>query len=119
MTETKNNNNAEDVPRFNIDIEVDTTAKRGNDGFVTAAELNGAVEVKRATYVAKMPYTYGVGTLLKRLATIILPRNKRIAILPHTITSHDKITDHEEVPTDANGIANYIFDARKWVMHRG
>ena len=66
-----------------------------------------------------MPYKYGVGTLLKRLAMIVLPRNKRIAILPHTITSHDKITDHEEVPTDENGIANYIFDAREWVMHRG
>ena len=122
MTETNNNSNAEDMPRFNIDIEVDTTAKRGGDGFVMAADLNGPpVEVKRATtYVAKMPYVYGVGTLLKRLATIVLPRNKRIAILPHTISSHDKITDHEAVPTDANGIVvNYIFDAHEWVMHRG
>ena len=87
---------------------------------MTATEVNGAVEVKRAIYVANMPYVYRVGTLLmKRLATIILPRNKRITILPHTVSSFDKITDHEAVPTDFLGIANYIFDTREWVMHRG
>ena len=86
---------------------------------MTATEANGSVEVKRATYVAKMPYVFGVGTLMKRLATILLPRNKLIAILPHTVSSYDKIVDHEAVPTDASGIANYIFDAREWVMHRG
>ena len=86
---------------------------------MTAADANGAVEVKRSTYVAKMPYTYGSGTLMKRLATIVLPRNKKIAILPHTVSTFDKITDHESVPTDEAGIANYIFDAREWIMYRG
>ncbi len=60
-----------------------------------------------------------MGTLMKRLAMIILPRNKRITILPRTVSSYDKIMDHEAVPTDASGIANYIFDAREWVMNRG
>ncbi len=56
MTETTDNANAGSQPRFNIDMDVDTTNGSGEDGFVTAAEVNGAREVKRATYVAKMPY---------------------------------------------------------------
>ena len=122
MTGTTNNAdaaNADSQPRFDIDIEIDTTKVGGGDGFVTAAEANGPVVVKRATFVAKMPYVYDLGTLVKRLATMILPRSKHIAILPHTVSSYDKIVDHEAVPTDAAGIANYVFDAREWVMHRG
>ena len=119
MTTTTNNGNAAASPRFNLDIAVNTTGGGGDNGFKTAAEAIGSVEVKRSTYVAKMPYTYGSGTLMKRLATIVLPRNKRIAILPHTVSTFDKITDHESVPTDEAGIANYIFDAREWIMYRG
>ena len=119
MTGTTDTANAGSQPRFDIDMDVTTNTGRGGEGFVTATEANGSVEVKRATYVAKMPYVFGVGTLMKRLATILLPRNKLIAILPHTVSSYDKIVDHEAVPTDASGIANYIFDAREWVMHRG
>ena len=119
MTETTNTGNAAATPRFDLDIEVDPTNGVGGDGFVTGAEMNGAVEVKRSTYIAKMPFVFGTGTLMKRLATIILPRNKRIAILPHTVSTYDKITDHEDVPTDQAGILNYIFDAREWTMHRG
>ena len=119
MTETTNTGNAAATPRFDLDIEVDPTNGVGGDGFVTGAEMNGGVEVKRSTYIAKMPFVFGTGTLMKRLATIILPRNKRIAILPHTVSTYDKITDHEEVPTDQAGILNYIFDAREWTMHRG
>ena len=119
MTGTTDTANAGSQPRFDIDTEFDTTNVGGGDGFVTATAVNGTVDVKRATYVAKMPYVFGVGTLMKRLATILLPRNKLIAILPHTVSSYDKIVDHEAVPTDALGIANYIFDAREWVMHRG
>ena len=56
---------------------------------------------------------------MKRLATIILPRHDNIAFLPHTSSTHDKITDHELVPTDDAGINHYIFDERTYLRNRG
>ena len=119
MTTGNNNDEAASVPCFDLDMQVETVNQGGGGGFRTAAEENGGVEVKRSTIAAKMPYKYGVGTLLKRLATIILPRNKRIAILPHTVSTFDKITDHEAVPTDEMGATRYVFDMREWVTNRG
>ena len=119
MTTANNNDVAASVPCFDLDMQVETVNQGGGGGFRTAAEENGGVEVKRSTIAAKMPYTYGIGTLMKRLATIILPRNKRIAILPHTVSTYDKITDHEAVPADELGVTRYVFDMREWVTNRG
>ena len=104
---------------FNIDMDIPTTLPQGRGGFVPASTLSTPVQVRRSTFLIRMPLLLSRGILMKRLATIILPRHKNIAFLPHTSSTHDKITDHELVPTDDKGINHYIFDERTSVRNRG
>ena len=79
-------------------------------------EVGTPVQVKQSTFLIRMPMLMNRGTLIKRLATIILPRHKDIDFLLHTSSTHDKITDHEAVPTDDMGISHYIFDEKLTVL---
>jgi hypothetical protein len=104
---------------FNIDMELPTTIPQRKVGFVPAAAIDDNIKVKRSTFLVRMPMLFSRGILMKRLATILLPRHKNIAFLPHTSSTHDKITDHELVPIDDMGISHYIFDERTSVRNRG
>ena len=104
---------------FNIDMDIPTTLPQGRGGFVPASTVGTPAKVRRSTFLIHMPMLYSRGILMKRLATIILPRHKNIAFLPHTSSTHDKITDHELVPTDDIGINHYIFDERTYLRNRG
>ena len=104
---------------FNIDMDIPTTLPQGRGSFVPASAVETPLKVRRSTFLIRMPMLYSRGILIKRLATIILPRHKNIAFLPHTSSTHDKITDHELVPTDDTGIKHYIFDERTSLRNRG
>ena len=104
---------------FNLNMELPTTLTSDRGGFVPASATGKPVQVKRSTFLVRMPMRMSRGILVKRLATIILPRHKDIAILPHTSSTHDKITDHEAVPTDDMGIGHFIFDEKITLRNRG
>lgn len=104
---------------FNIDMDLPTTLPSRRVGFVSAATVEENSKVKRSTFLVRMPLLFSRGILMKRLATILLPRHKNIAFLPHTSSTHDKITDHELVPIDDMGISHYIFDQRTTTRNRG
>jgi hypothetical protein len=104
---------------FNIDMELPTTLPQSRGGFVQASEVGDTKKVKRSTFLVRLPMLSSRGILIKRLATIILPRHRNIAFLPHTSSTHDKITDHELVPVDDMGISHYIFDERVSIRNRG
>ena len=104
---------------FDLNMNVPTLPTGGRGGFVPASEAGRPVQVKRSTFLVRMPMLMSRGTLIKRFATIILPRHKDISFLPHTSSSHDKISDHELVPTDDLGISQYIFDEKTCVRNRG
>jgi hypothetical protein len=104
---------------FNIDMDIPSTVPNSKGGFVQASEVNDTAKVKRSTFLVRMPMLLSRGILIKRLATIILPRHKNIAFLPHTSSTHDKITDHELVPIDDMGISHYIFDERRSTRNKG
>jgi hypothetical protein len=118
-TSTATSDTAAGTQPFNIDMDLPTTLPQGRGGFTPASELGTPVQVRRSTFLIRMPLVSSRGILMKRLATIILPRHKNIAFLPHTSSTHDKLTDHELVPTDDQGIAHYIFDERTSVRNRG
>lgn len=44
---------------------------------------------------------------------------QEISVLPHASSAHDKITDHELVPTGKMGISHYIFDERTYFCNYG
>ena len=96
-----------------------TLPPEGGGGFVPASTIGTPVQVRRSTFLVRMSMLYSRGILIKRLATILLPRHQNIAFLPHTSSTHDKITDHELVPTDDLGINHYIFDERTFHRNRG
>jgi hypothetical protein len=104
---------------FNIDMDLPTLLPQSRGGFVKASEVEDMKKVKRSTFLVRMPMLLSRGILIKRLATILLPRHKNIAFLPHTSSTHDKITDHELVPIDDMGISHYIFDERTSIRNRG
>lgn len=118
MTTNDDDTKTGDQP-FNIDMDLPTTLPQRRVGFVSAAEVEENAKVKRSTFLIRMPMLLSRGILMKRLATILLPRHKNIAFLPHTSSTHDKITDHELVPIDDMGISHYIFDERTSVRNRG
>ena len=99
MTTNDDDTKTGDQP-FNIDMDLPTTLPQRRVGFVSAAEVEENAKVKRSTFLIRMPMLLSRGILIKRLATILLPRHKNIAFLPHTSSTHDKITDHELVPID-------------------
>lgn len=119
MTTTTDNDDKRNDQPFNIDMDIPTTLPQGRGGFVPASTLEEPVQVKRSTFVVRMPLLCSRGILIKRLATILLPRHKHIAFLPHTSSTHDKLTDHELVPTDDIGINHYIFDEKTFTRNRG
>ena len=84
---------------FNIDMDIPTTLPHG--------------------ILIQMPLLLSHGILIKQLATIILPHHENIAFLPHTTSTHNKITDHELVLTDDMGINHYIFDKRTSLRNSG
>ena len=104
---------------FNIDMDLPTTLPDGRGTFVPASTIGATRKVKRSTFLVRMPMLFSRGILIKRLATILLPRHQNIAFLPHTSSTHDKILDHELVPTDDMGISHYIFDERTFTRNRG
>jgi hypothetical protein len=114
-----NNNNTNNEQPFNIDMDLPTTLPNRKVGFVTASAVNDNAKIKRSTFLVRMPMLLSRGILIKRLATILLPRHKNISFLPHTSSTHDKITDHELVPIDDMGISHYIFDERISIRNRG
>ena len=118
-TNTADNDDSTSTQPFNIDMDIPTTLPQRRGGFVPASTIGSPVQVRRSTFLVRMPLLLSRGILIKRLATIIIPRHKNIAFLPHTSSTHDKITDHELVPTDDKGIDHYIFDERTYVRNRG
>jgi hypothetical protein len=113
------NDDEQGTQPFNIDMDIPTTLPQDRGSFGSAKGNGAPVKVKRSTFLIRMPMRYSRGILIKRLATIILPRHKHIAFLPHTSSTHDKLTDHELVPTDDLGIKNYIFDEKTSIRNRG
>ena len=116
--DTANGTNESAAP-FDIDMPITSTLPQGGGGFAPASAIDSTTTVKRSTCMVKMPYNMPRGMLVKRLATILLPRHRDIAILPHTSATHDKIVDHELVPTDESGISHFIFDEKSFVRKRG
>jgi hypothetical protein len=104
---------------FDINMDVPATLPGEGGGFVSATAARKPAEVRRSTFCIRMPMLLSRGLLIKRLATILLPRHQDLAILPHTSSAHDKITDHELVPTDDIGIGQYIFDEKITLRNRG
>jgi hypothetical protein len=119
MTIDINNDAKQNDQPFNIDMDIPTTLPQGRGGFVPASTVAAEVQVKRSTFLVRMPMLCSRGILIKRLATILLPRHQNIAFLPHTSSTHDKLTDHELVPTDDIGINHYIFDEKTFTRNRG
>jgi hypothetical protein len=119
MTNTNNDETTKCSQPFNINMDLPTTLPQSRNNFVPASEVEEIAKVKRSTFLVRMPMLLSRGILIKRLATIILPRHKNIAFLPHTSSTHDKITDHELVPIDDMGISHYIFDERVSTRNRG
>ena len=117
-TPPSDDNTGGDKP-FNIDMELPTTLPHDRRDFKTNPTDGTPVQVKKSTFLVRMPLLLSRGNLIKRLATIILPRHDNIAFLPHTSATHDKITNHELVPTDDMGIGHYIFDEKTFYRNRG
>ena len=119
MTTDINNDHLAGDPPFNINMDIPSTLPPARGTFAPAATIGTLIQVKRSTFLVRMPMLYSRGILIKRLARILLPRHKHIAFLPHTSSSHDKIIDHELVPTDDMGISHNIFDERTFTRNRG
>ena len=117
-SDSSDDNPVGDKP-FNINMDIPTTIPSGRKGLAPIPEVGSLAPVKKSTFLVTMPLLLSCGTLIKRLATIILPRHNNIAFLPHTSTSHAKITNHEAVPTDDMGISHYIFDEKTYTRNRG
>jgi hypothetical protein len=119
MTNNTNDEKTKGNQPFNLDMDLPTTLPNSRSGFVSASEVGETATVKRSTFLVRMPMLSSRGILIKRLATILLPRHKNIAFLPHTSSTHDKITDHDLVPVDDMGVSHYIFDERMSTRNRG
>ena len=104
---------------FDINMDVPATLPGEGGGFVSATAVRKPSEVKRSTFSIRMPMLLSRGQIVKRLLTILLPRHQDLAILPHTSSTHDKITDQELIPTDDIGIGHYIFDEKITLRNRG